>query len=61
MVTMFWNGFYIVKHDIILLGVGGGGPRVVVNTAAFIPHPRVKDNIVGSLRDWKVACSASDR
>ena len=59
----------------------GGGPRVVVSTAAFlarvrgsvpglgglnktkmfIPHPRVKVSIVGSLRDREVACSASDR
>ena len=27
----------------------------------FLPHPRVKVNIVGSLRDQEVACSASDR
>ena len=27
----------------------------------FLPHPRVKVNIVGSLRDRKVACSALDR
>ena len=60
--------------------VVGGGPRVVVNTAAFharargsvpglgglketkmfLPHPRVKVSIVGSLRDREVACSASD-
>ena len=59
----------------------GGGPGVVVSTAAFharargsvpgfgglketkmfLPHPRVKVNIVGSLRDREVACSASDR
>ena len=58
----------------------GGGPRVVVSTAAFhavrgsvpglgglketklfLPHPRVKFSIVGSLRDREVACSASDR
>ena len=59
----------------------GGGPRVVVSTAAFharvrgsvpglgglketklfLPHPRVIVNIVGSLRDREVACSASDR
>ena len=43
-----------------------GGPRVVVSTAAFhaklfLPHPRVKVSIVGSLRDREVACSASDR
>ena len=61
--------------------VEGGGPRVVVSTAAFharvrgsvpglgglketklfLPHPRVKVSIVGSLRDREVACSASDR
>ena len=59
----------------------GGGPRVVVSTAAFharvrgsvpglgglketklfLPHPRVKVSIVGSLRDREVSCSASDR
>ena len=62
-------------------GFLGGGPRVVVSTAAFharvrgsvpglgglketklfLPHPRVKVSIVGSLRDREVACSASDR
>ena len=62
-------------------GIKGGGPRVVVSTAAFharvrgsvpglgglketklfLPHPRVKVSIVGSLRDREVACSASDR
>ena len=56
----------------------GGGPRVVVSTAAFharvrgsvpglgglketkmfLPHPRVKVSIAGSLRDREVACSA---
>ena len=61
--------------------VQGGGPRVVVSTAAFharvrgsvpglgglketkmfLPHPRVKFSIAGSLRDREVACSASDR
>ena len=59
----------------------GGGPRLVVSTAAFharvrgsvpglgglketkmfLPHPRVKLSIVGSLRDREVVCSASDR
>ena len=63
------------------LSAEGGGPRVVVSTAAFhardrgsvpglgglketklfLPHPRVKVSIVGSLRDREVACSASDR
>ena len=64
-----------------MVGLLGGGPRVVVSTAAFharvrgsvpglgglketklfLPHPRVKVSIVGSLRDREVACSASDR
>ena len=54
----------------------GGGPRVVCTAAfqevvpglgglketkLFLPHPRVKVSIVGSLRDREVACSASDR
>ena len=65
----------------IVFVVVGGGPRVVVSTAAFharvrglvpglgglkeakmfLPHPRVKVSIAGSLRDREVACSASDR
>ena len=49
----------------------GRGPRVVrgsvpglgglKETKMFLPHPRVKVSIMGSLRDRKVACSASDR
>ena len=69
----------MIQHAICRLE--GGGPRVVVSTAAFharvrgsvpglgglketkmfLPHPRVKVSIVGSLRDREVACSASDR
>ena len=65
----------------LISSLKGGGPRVVVSTAAFharvrgsvpglgglketklfLPHPRVKVSIVGSLRDREVACSASDR
>ena len=30
-------------------------------TKMFLPQPRVKVSIVGSLRDREVACSASDR
>ena len=30
-------------------------------TKMFLPYPRVKVSIVGSLRDREVACSASDR
>ena len=70
----------IQSHHLIT-STKGGGPRVVVSTAAFharvrgsvpglgglketklfLPHPRVKVSIVGSLRDRGVACSASDR
>ena len=31
------------------------------NKKMFLPHPRVKVSVVGSLRDREVACSASDR
>ena len=67
--------------NVVYIWLEGGGPRVVVSTAAFharvrgsvpglgglketklfLPHPRVKVSIVGSLRDREVACSASDR
>ena len=76
--TLCWSKFLSrFNHN----AVKGGGPRVVVSTAAFharvrgsvpglgglketkmfLPHPRVKVSIVGSLRDREVACSASDR
>ena len=37
---------------------GYGGLK---ETKLFLPHPRVKVSIVGSLRDREVACSTSDR
>ena len=37
-------------------GLGG-----LKKTKMFLPHPRVKVSIVGSLREREVACSASDR
>ena len=37
-------------------GLGG-----LKKTKMFLPHPRVKLSIVGSLCDREVACSASDR
>ena len=37
-------------------GLGG-----LKETKMFLPHPRVKVSIVGSLRDREVACSASDQ
>ena len=75
---------YTANKRNYLITVPGGGPSVVVSTAAFhmfharargsvpglgglketkmfLPHPRVKLSIVGSLRDRNVACSASDR
>ena len=72
---------HIISPRVYLYHTQGGGPRVVVSTAAFharvrgsvpglgglketklfLPHPRVKVSIVGSLRDREVACSASDR
>ena len=71
----------VTSHHQSVHAAVGGGPRVVVSTAAFharvrgsvpglgglketkmfLPHPRVKVSIVGSLRDREVACSASDR
>ena len=39
-----------------VLGLGG-----LKETKMFLPHPRVKVSIEGSLRDREVACSASDR
>ena len=37
-------------------GLGG-----LKETKMFLPHPRVKVSIVGSLRDREVACLASNR
>ena len=73
--------FAWICKNVTIICLAGGGPRVVVSTAAFharvrgsvpglgglketkmfLPHPRVKVSIVGSLRDREVACSASDR
>ena len=43
-------------------GVRGSVPGLggLKETKMFLPHPRVKVSIVGSLRDREVACSASD-
>ena len=75
-----WRTTSVDTKYLIFQQLQGGGPRVVVSTAAFharvrgsvpglgglketklfLPHPRVKVSIVGSLRDREVACSASD-
>ena len=79
--TLHWSGTGGSFGSVVVRHSKGGGPRVVVSTAAFharvrgsvpglggfketkmfLPHPRVKVSIVGSLRDREVACSASDR
>ena len=79
--TDSWLNYIHILKSIPVRDFLGGGPRVVVSTAAFharvrgsvpglgglketkmfLPHPRVKVSIVGSLRDREVACSASDR
>ena len=78
---MIWSWWKGKGNCHVLVNQLGGGPRVVVSTAAFharvrglvsglgglketkmfLPHPRVKVSIVGSLRDREVAYSASDR
>ena len=81
-ITLCPPSYHIYFHPLeVVSHREGGGPRVVVSTAAFharvrgsvpglggfketkmfLPHPRVKVSIVGSLRDREVACSASDR
>ena len=80
-IAAHWPNISCVLFSSVFTIPPGGGPRVVVSTAAFharvwgsvpglgglketkmfLPHPRVKVSIVGSLRDREVACSASDR
>ena len=53
----------MVSTAAFLAGVRGSVPGLggLKETKLFLPHPRVKVSIVGSLRDREVACSASDR
>ena len=80
-IHLLWLQFNLVNKIRWPYAELGGGPRVVVSTAAFharvrgsvpglgglketkmfLPHPRVKGSIVGSLRDREVACSTSER
>ena len=48
-------------HARVRGSVPGLGGLKETKTKLFLPHPRVKVSIVGSLRDREVACSASDR
>ena len=47
----------VSKYSSLRVVPGLGGLK---ETKMFLPHPRVKVSIVGSLRDREVACSASD-
>ena len=53
----------VVSTAAFLARVRGSVPGLggLKETKMFLPHPRVKVSIVGSLRDREVACSASDR
>ena len=54
-VVVSTSAFYARVRGLVP-GLGG-----LKKTKMFLPHPRVKVSIVGSLRDREVACSASDR
>ena len=52
---LIWKNAFHARVRGSVPGPGG------LKETMFLPHPRVKVSIVGSLRDWEVACSASDR
>ena len=54
--AIFINFSLTTSHQGSVSGLGG-----LKETKMFLPHPRVKASIVGSLRDREVAWSASDR
>ena len=54
--SFFWTDIFANLSLELVPGLGG-----LKETKLFLPHPRVKVSIVGSLRDREVACSASDR
>ena len=49
------------KAAVLTTTLGPPPRKSLKETKLFLPHPRVKVSIVGSLRDREVACSASDR
>ena len=57
------GGCTVFSDCCIMLVVRGSVPGLggLKETKLFLPHPRVKVSIVGSLRDREVAYSASDR
>ena len=58
-----WANYNTVSTAAFHARVRGSVPGLggLKETKMFLPHPRVKVSIVGSLRDREVACSASDR
>ena len=60
---LFWGPRVVVSTAAFHARVRGSVPGLggLKETKLFLPHPRVKVSIVGSLRDREVACSASDR
>ena len=60
---MHWGPRVVVSTAAFHARVRGSVPGLggLKETKLFLPHPRVKVSIVGSLRDREVACSASDR
>ena len=58
-----WGPRAVVSTAAFHASVRGSFPGLggLKETKMFLPHPRVKVSIVGSLRDREVACSASDR
>ena len=51
----------VVNQQVAIICFLGHHLKSLKETKMFLPHPRVKVSIVGSLRDREVACSASDR
>ena len=65
-----WSPATIIERSLVVVSTAAFHARVrgsvpglggLKETKLFLPHPRVKVSIVGSLRDREVACSASDR
>ena len=65
LLTALWGGDprVVVSTAAFHARVPGSVPGLggLKETKMFLPHPRVKVSIVGSLRNREVACSASDR
>ena len=60
-VAVGWDPRVVVSTAAFHARVWFSGLGGLKETKMFLPHPRVKFIIVGSLREREVACSASDR